>query len=84
MSVRRLFAANPVVPVVVVDSPAEGLAVGRALLEGGVMTAEVTFRTAAASEAIVVMSRDLPGLTVGAGTVVNAAQAREAIAAGAT
>lgn len=81
--IRELFAASPVVPVVVVDSPVEGLAVGRALLEGGVVTAEVTFRTAAAGEAIAVMSRDLPGLTVGAGTVVNAAQAREAIAAGA-
>jgi len=81
--VREMLAASPVVPVVVVDSVEEGIGVGRALLEGGITTAEVTFRTAAAVDAIAAMSREVPGLTVGAGTVINVSQAREAIAAGA-
>lgn len=82
MSLQDLLSANPVVPVVVVDSAEEGVGVGRALVAGGITTAEVTFRTAAAADAIRAMS-EIEGLTVGAGTVVNPAQVEAAVAAGA-
>lgn len=82
MSLQDLLSANPVVPVVVVDSAQEGVGVGRALVAGGITTAEVTFRTAAAADAIRAMS-EIEGLTVGAGTVVNPAQVEAAVAAGA-
>ncbi|MCI7457347.1 bifunctional 4-hydroxy-2-oxoglutarate aldolase/2-dehydro-3-deoxy-phosphogluconate aldolase [Actinomyces urogenitalis] len=82
MSLQDLLSANPVVPVVVVDSAQEGVGVGRALVAGGITTAEVTFRTAAAADAIRAMS-EIEGLTVGAGTVVNPAQVDAAVAAGA-
>nr|WP_300337901.1 bifunctional 4-hydroxy-2-oxoglutarate aldolase/2-dehydro-3-deoxy-phosphogluconate aldolase [Actinomyces sp.] len=82
MSLQDLLSANPVVPVVVVDSTEEGVGVGRALVAGGITTAEVTFRTAAAADAIRAMS-EIEGLTVGAGTVVNPAQVEAAVAAGA-
>ncbi|WP_103062291.1 bifunctional 4-hydroxy-2-oxoglutarate aldolase/2-dehydro-3-deoxy-phosphogluconate aldolase [Actinomyces qiguomingii] len=77
-----ILAANPVVPVVVVDSAQDGVSVGRALVAGGITTAEVTFRTAAGADAIRAM-QDIEGLTVGAGTVINTAQVEAAVAAGA-
>ncbi|MCL3777316.1 MULTISPECIES: bifunctional 4-hydroxy-2-oxoglutarate aldolase/2-dehydro-3-deoxy-phosphogluconate aldolase [unclassified Actinomyces] len=82
MDALTMLRANPVVPVVVVDSAEEGLAVGRALVAGGIHTAEVTFRTAAGAEAIRAMS-EIEGLTVGAGTVITPAQVATARAAGA-
>ena len=82
MKLSELFAVNPVVPVVVVDSAAQGVSVGRALVAGGITTAEVAFRTPAAAEAIRVMG-EVEGLVVGAGTVLDAAQAEAAIDAGA-
>lgn len=78
----ELLEANPVIPVVVVESAEDGVNVGKALLAGGITSAEVTFRTAAAESAIAAMS-ELEGLTVGAGTVINVDQAKRAIAAGA-
>lgn len=81
VELAQLLQANPILPVVVVNSAEEGVAVGRALLAGGISAAEVTFRTAAAPDAIRAMS-EIEGLTVGAGTVINEAQADRAIAAG--
>lgn len=78
---QELTDSEKVIPVVVVDSVDEGLGVGQALLTGGIHTAEVTFRTSAAADAIRAMSR-LKDLVVGAGTVINADQARQAIEAG--
>lgn len=80
--ITDILQGNPIVPVVVVDSPEQGVAVGRALVAGGIRTAEVTFRTAAAAQAIAAMSQ-IDGLTVGAGTVINPAQVDEAVTAGA-
>lgn len=81
--IRELLTGSPVVPVVVVDSAQEGLGVGRALVAGGVGTAEVTFRTAAAADTIRALSAEVEGLVVGAGTVITADQVRQAVAAGA-
>lgn len=77
-----LLAANPIVPVVVIDDAKDARATGEALVAGGIHCAEVTFRTAAAADAIREMSQ-VDGLTVGAGTVLNRNQAEEAVAAGA-
>ncbi len=82
MTLHDILAANPVMPVVVVESAQQGVNVGHALLHGGITTAEVTFRTAAAPDAIRAMS-EIDGLTVGAGTVLNIRHAEAAIAAGA-
>lgn len=82
MSLNEILAANPVMPVVVVESAQQGVQVGHALLNGGITTAEVTFRTAAAPQAIAEMSQ-IEGLVVGAGTVLNPKQAQAAIEAGA-
>ncbi|MCF2707409.1 bifunctional 4-hydroxy-2-oxoglutarate aldolase/2-dehydro-3-deoxy-phosphogluconate aldolase [Arcanobacterium haemolyticum] len=80
---RELCAANPIIPVVVIDDPANAVKAGKALLAGGIASAEVTFRTASAAEVIEEMKK-VEGLNVGAGTVINAEQAQRAVDAGAT
>ena len=79
----KLFAACPVIPVAVIRSLDEVRPMLTALQNGGVTAVEITFRTACASDAIRLASEAFPNMTVGAGTVLNRAQAEEAIHAGA-
>ena len=72
-----------IIPVVVLDRVEDALPLGKALIEGGLPCAEVTFRTAAAEESIRVMSENFPELLVGAGTVLTTEQVDRAVAAGA-
>ena len=72
-----------VVPVVKIERPEDAVELGRALLAGGLPCAEITFRTAAAEEAIQRISSSLPEIIVGAGTVLSVDQASRAISAGA-
>lgn len=72
-----------VVPVVAIEDAADAVPLGQALLDGGLPCAEITFRTAAAADAIKAMSAAFPDIVVGAGTVLTVAQAEEAKAAGA-
>ncbi|WP_124039443.1 bifunctional 4-hydroxy-2-oxoglutarate aldolase/2-dehydro-3-deoxy-phosphogluconate aldolase [Neoactinobaculum massilliense] len=77
-----LLEANPIVPVVVIDDAADAVDTAKALVAGGIGVAEVTFRTAAGGDAIAAM-KDVEGMTVGAGTVLNGEQATKAIDLGA-
>ena len=61
----------------------DALLLGRALLDGGLSVAEITFRTAAAADAIRTMVTAYPDMIIGAGSIVHVEQAEEAIAAGA-
>ena len=72
-----------IVPVVKIDNAADAVPLGKALIEGGLPLAEITFRTDAAEEAIGNISKALPEMLVGAGTVLNVDQAQRAINAGA-
>ena len=71
------------VPVVKLECVQDALPLGEALCEAGLPIAEVTFRTEAAQEAIARLAREFPEMTVGAGTIVSAEQARRALEAGA-
>ncbi|MDP2791656.1 MAG: bifunctional 4-hydroxy-2-oxoglutarate aldolase/2-dehydro-3-deoxy-phosphogluconate aldolase [Rectinemataceae bacterium] len=71
------------VPVVKLESASKAVGLGKALVAGGIPVAEVTFRTAAARDAIAAMSAEVPGLLVGAGTVTTVEQAQAALRAGA-
>lgn len=73
---------NPVIPVVVINDANRAPMLGEALLAGGIPVAEVTFRTSAAPAAIREMSA-VPGLLVGAGTVIDPGQVDKAAEAGA-
>ncbi|MDR0800883.1 MAG: bifunctional 4-hydroxy-2-oxoglutarate aldolase/2-dehydro-3-deoxy-phosphogluconate aldolase [Endomicrobium sp.] len=72
-----------IVPVVVIDDIQQALPIAKALYEGGIGCAEVTFRTAAAEESIKIISKEMPEMLVGAGTVLTVEQVDRAIAAGA-
>ncbi|HMR66901.1 MAG TPA: bifunctional 4-hydroxy-2-oxoglutarate aldolase/2-dehydro-3-deoxy-phosphogluconate aldolase [Anaerolineae bacterium] len=72
------------VPVVKIEQTRDALALGQALLAGGLPLAEITFRTEAAAESIRILSDSLPELLVGAGTVLSLEQVRQAKAAGAS
>lgn len=71
------------VPVVAIEQAEDAPQLGRALLAGGLPCAEITFRTAAAAEAIRLMATECPDMLVGAGTVLTVEQAQQAVAAGA-
>lgn len=72
-----------VVPVVVLNDPEDALPLAKALVEGGLPCAEVTFRTEAAAESIRRMRAGYPDMLVGAGTVLTVDQVERAIGAGA-
>jgi 2-dehydro-3-deoxyphosphogluconate aldolase/(4S)-4-hydroxy-2-oxoglutarate aldolase len=72
------------VPVVVIKELGETDKIMNALKNHGIHTAEITFRTACAAEAIALAVKNHPDMTVGAGTVINAEQCKAALAAGAT
>lgn len=72
-----------IVPVIALDNAADAAPLAKALSDGGLPCAEVTFRTAAAEESIRIMSEQFPDMLVGAGTVLTTEQADRAVAAGA-
>lgn len=72
-----------VVPVVVLNDAKDAAPLAKALCEGGLPCAEVTFRTDAAEESIRIMTTEYPEMFVGAGTVLTIEQVDRAVAAGA-
>lgn len=72
-----------VVPVIALDDAAAALPLADALIAGGLPVAEITFRTAAAAEAIALIARHRPQMQVGAGTVLTEAQVDASLEAGA-
>ena len=72
-----------IVPVVKIDNAADAVPLAKALIKGGLPCAEITFRTAAAQEAIKLIAENCPEMLVGAGTVLTRDQADAAMNAGA-
>ena len=72
-----------IVPVVVLNDAKDAAPLAKALCDGGLPCAEVTFRTDAAEESIRIMSEQFPEMLVGAGTVLTTDQVDRAVAAGA-
>ena len=79
----KFFHNIGLVPVVKIDDAAKAVPLAKAMIEGGIPCAEVTFRTAAAEEAIRKMSEAFPEMMIGAGTVINPELAEKAVNAGA-
>lgn len=77
-----IFDLAPVVPVIVIDDPERAVAMGRAIVAGGLPALEVTLRTERALQCIAALA-GVPGAVVGAGTVLDATAASAAVAAGA-
>ena len=79
--IATIMQTSAVIPVLVIDDAATAKPLAQALVAGGLRGLEVTLRTPAAMEAIAEM-KTVPGAIVGAGTVVNEAQAKAVIDAG--
>lgn len=73
-----------IVPVVKITDANDALPLARALYEGGLDVAEITFRSAYAKDAIAMIHQELPEMLVGAGTVLSVEQAQAAVEAGAS
>ncbi len=71
------------IPVVVIRELEDTDRIMKALCEYGIFSAEITFRTACAAEAIRYASRNYPEMSIGAGTIINVEQCRAALDAGA-
>ncbi len=71
-----------IVPVIALEDAKKAVPLAKALVAGGLPAAEVTFRTAAAEDAIKAIIAEVPEIIVGAGTVTNSDQLDRALAAG--
>ena len=83
MSLYKIIENCGVIPVVVLEDAANAVPLAKALLAGGINICEITFRTAAAEEAIRQIALNVPDMIVGAGTVITKEQAKAATDAGA-
>ncbi len=83
MDIIQELSLIGIVPVIKIDNAKDAAPLAKALIDGGLPCAEVTFRTAAAKEAIAIIAREYPDMIVGAGTVLTKEQVDDAIEAGA-
>ena len=80
--IQKLSMAG-LIPVIKVEDAADAVPLCKALSDGGLPVAEITFRSAAAEEAIRRVHAELPNVILGAGTVLTVEQVDKAVAAGA-
>ena len=83
MTAKDVMEISPIVPVIALESVEDALALAKALLEGGISIMEITLRTEAGLKAIEAISKSIPQMNVGAGTVLNANDFKQAVAHGA-
>lgn len=83
MDELKRLEKSGVIPVVVLNKVENAVPTANALLAGGIDVMEITFRTEAAADSIKAVSENVPGMLVGAGTVINVEQARQAVDCGA-
>ncbi|MDW2105068.1 bifunctional 4-hydroxy-2-oxoglutarate aldolase/2-dehydro-3-deoxy-phosphogluconate aldolase [Vibrio sp. 1580] len=83
-SIKEQLKALKVIPVIAIDKAEDIIPLGKVLAENGLPAAEITFRSAAAAEAIRLLHEAQPDMLIGAGTVLNREQAIAAKEAGAT
>ena len=83
MDILEKLSNAGVVPVVVIEHADDAVPTAKALLAGGIDVMEITFRTAAARDAIAAVAKECPDVLPGAGTVLNLKQCKAAVEAGA-
>jgi 2-dehydro-3-deoxyphosphogluconate aldolase/(4S)-4-hydroxy-2-oxoglutarate aldolase len=82
-SLESLLRRAPVVPVVIIDDVKHAVPLARALVAGGLPLIEVTLRTPAGLDCIRAIAQEVPEAVAGAGTILNARDFENAVAAGA-
>jgi len=83
MLTQKIVENIGIVPVIVLEDAAKAVPLAKVLVEGGIPIMEITFRTAAARASIEAVSKEVPDMIVGAGTVITMEQLEDAISAGA-
>lgn len=81
--VLDLFECTGIVPVIKLENTDDAVNLAKALYDGGIHCAEVTFRAEGADKVIKAMTEAYPDMLVGAGTVLTTEQVDKAVAAGA-
>lgn len=84
MDIKQKLAEIGIIPVIKIDDAEKAVPLAKALRDGGLPAAEVTFRTEAAEEAIRRIAAEVPDVCVCAGTVLNVETAKRAVNAGAS
>jgi len=82
-AIEKFLRLSPVMPVVTFTDPSVAVDVARALVRGGIRVIEVTLRTPVALRAMELIAKSVPEITVGAGTVLSAADLKASAEAGA-
>lgn len=83
MSLKEQLYSLGVIPVVALDDAENAVDLAKALIDGGLPCAEITFRTSAAQESIKRITKKFPDMLVGAGTVLSVDQVKKAVDVGA-
>ena len=83
MNIEERLYSFGIIPVIVINKKEDALPLAKALIDGELPCAEITFRTEAAEEAIKLISQTYPEMLVGAGTVLSIEQVKKATNAGA-
>ncbi len=83
MDVYEKISKLKIIPVAVIENSDQAVPLGKALLNAGLPVLEITFRTEAAAEAIRRVSKELPNLFIGAGTILKIEQVKQAVNSGA-
>ncbi|MGB6135692.1 MAG: bifunctional 4-hydroxy-2-oxoglutarate aldolase/2-dehydro-3-deoxy-phosphogluconate aldolase [Shewanella sp.] len=81
-TMNELLAKHKLIPVIAINKTADAVPLARVLIDNGMPSAEVTFRTECAAEAIKAMREAFPFMFIGAGTILTTEQADQAIEAG--
>jgi 2-dehydro-3-deoxyphosphogluconate aldolase/(4S)-4-hydroxy-2-oxoglutarate aldolase len=82
MNAYEVMQVSPIVPVITIDSVDDALPLAYALLEGGIYIMEITLRTEAGLKSIETISKNIPQMHIGAGTVVNSDGFKRAVDCG--
>ncbi|MDD5676326.1 MAG: bifunctional 4-hydroxy-2-oxoglutarate aldolase/2-dehydro-3-deoxy-phosphogluconate aldolase [Chitinivibrionales bacterium] len=69
--ILKTLEKHRIVPVIAIESAKDALPLADALIAGGLPLIEITFRTAAAAEALQIIARERPNLLLGAGTILT-------------
>ncbi len=83
MKAKDIMSISPIVPVIAIEDEKDALPLAKALSEGGVNVMEITLRTPAGLKAVEIISKEMPEMNVGTGTVCNEEDLIASINAGA-
>ena len=83
MDILEITGRDRLLTAIEIEKSDDAIPLGRALLDGGLSVAEITFRTSAAVDALRKMVTAYPDMIIGVGSIISVVQAKEAVKEGA-